>query len=47
MEMMTEPGNGSAVAELLSSAAVDAGFAADVLSARDAVELDLHTWPDD
>ena len=39
--------NGGEVVSLLKSRATDANFAADVVAARDAVELEGPAWPDD
>lgn len=39
--------NGAEVVALLASNAVDEGFAADVLAARDAVALEGPAWPAD
>lgn len=41
------PSNGAEVLELLASSAVDEGFAADVLAARDAVALEGPAWGGD
>lgn len=41
------PSNGTEVVALLASNAVDEGFAADVLAARDAVALEGPAWPAD
>lgn len=40
-------GNGTAVAELLTSTSVDEDFAADVRAAREAVVSEAPAWPAD
>lgn len=40
-------GNGRDVLDLLQASNVDEGFAADVLAARDSVDVETHSWPED